>query len=371
LPAVQAPNKLETVKSFVALQIDFWFQSWVRSTYRSGHGTALPPQTAGHRMETVGAKMTRIHRLIGLTCLAAATIGAGMASAQADCTDLLDRFNAAIAARRLPEVKSIEGEIAQDAVCGGRLVDVRRRRAALQLVLAGELMRRGTMGPDVEELLVEADQSDVLWQAAKAVGDLRLTQRRFADATVAFEHALELIRNPARTPQAPAQPAIAQIFQSTAQARLLAADEESKLRKPVLVPSTRGSDGRIVGTMERNIRGFTPQSIPLPIRFETASAILSPLGEQAAKELLEALRQQAPEHVIIVGHTDERGGDAFNMTLSENRAKTVKKYLEQNGISAPIKIVAKGKSDPLKVQLPDLSQEETWALHRRVEWRRE
>ena len=105
--------------------------------------------------------------------------------------------------------------------------------------------------------------------------------------------------------------------------------------------------------------------------FDRSSSALSPVGEAAAKELLEALRQQSPAQVIIVGHTDDRGSDAYNMSLSENRAKTVKKYLEQNGIHAPIKIIGKGKSEPLDVDLPDLSREEIWALHRRVEWRRE
>ena len=341
------------------------------------HRIAPAPLTSGRRSRTgavaasLGTKMTRIHRLIGLSCLAAA-IAASATAARADCADLLDRFNAAIAARQLAEVKAIEKEIDKDAVCGNRQVDVHRRRAALQLVLAGDLMRRGTMGPDIEALLLDADQPDVLWQAAKAVGDLRLTQHRFADATVAFERALETIKNPAKTPQAPAPATIAQVFQSATEAKLLAANEENKLRPAVYVPSAKDHrDGSVGGTMSRSIRGFTPQSIPLPIRFDSGSAVLTPVGEAAAKELLEALRQQTPDQVIIVGHTDERGGDAYNMTLSENRAKAVKKYLEQNGISAPIKIVAKGKSEPLTVDLTDLSREETWALHRRVEWRRE
>src|SRR5499427_11076702 len=168
-------------------------------------------RTDGHSRSTIEGNMTRIRRLIGLSCLAAAMAGSATA-ARADCTNRLDRFNAAIAARQLAEVKAVEKEIDKDAVCGNRQVDVHRRRAALQLVLAGDLMRRGTMGSDVEALLLDADQPDVLWQAAKAVGDLRLTQRRFADATVAFERALETIKNPAKTPQAPAQATIAQVF---------------------------------------------------------------------------------------------------------------------------------------------------------------
>jgi outer membrane protein OmpA-like peptidoglycan-associated protein len=313
--------------------------------------------------------MTRIHRLIGLSCLAAAIAGSA-APASADCTDLINRLNAAVAARRLPEAKAIEKEIGNDAVCGNRMVEAQRLRTGLQLTLASDLMKNGTMGPDVEALLLDADQPGVRWQAAKAVGDLRLSQKKYAEATAAFERAIEIIKNPGKTPQAPAKEAIVQLFQSASEAKLVAADEENKLRKPTYVTAAKGQRGEVGGILSASIRG-TVLPVPLPIQFESASAVLTQLGQEAAKDLADALREQSPPEVIIVGHTDERGGDAYNMTLSENRAKAVKRYLEQNGIRAPIKTIGKGKSEPLTVDLPDLSREEIWALHRRVEWRRE
>jgi outer membrane protein OmpA-like peptidoglycan-associated protein len=123
--------------------------------------------------------------------------------------------------------------------------------------------------------------------------------------------------------------------------------------------------------MSEDMRGFKPKSIPIPIRFETASAKFTPVGEQAAKELLDALREQAPPSLTLVGHTDERGESAYNLKLSDQRVKAVADYLRQGGITAKIATVAKGKSEPL--QLPDasdLSREDIWALNRRVVWQR-
>jgi len=100
--------------------------------------------------------------------------------------------------------------------------------------------------------------------------------------------------------------------------------------------------------------------------------VLSPIGQKAASELLEALRSQHPAQLTIVGHADERGGEEYNLRLSESRVKAVKKFLQDGGITAQITTIAKGKRDPLKVDgLSDLSREEMWALNRRVEWRRE
>ena len=45
--------------------------------------------------------------------------------------------------------------------------------------------------------------------------------------------------------------------------------------------------------------------------------------------------------VEIDGHTDNQGGDSYNMALSYDRAKSVMNYLVQRGIS-PDRIVAKG-----------------------------
>jgi outer membrane protein OmpA-like peptidoglycan-associated protein len=59
------------------------------------------------------------------------------------------------------------------------------------------------------------------------------------------------------------------------------------------------------------------------------------------------------------------------MKLSQARAETVAEFLRQNGIEASIDAVGKGPNEPM--QLSDtsgLSQEDIYALNRRVEWRR-
>jgi outer membrane protein OmpA-like peptidoglycan-associated protein len=298
---------------------------------------------------------------------------AGTALAKADCPELLERFNSALAARALSEAKAIEAQIAGDAVCGGRLVDVQRRRAALQLDLARPLLAGSAPGAEAERLLVEADAPDVLWQAAKVVGDIRFGQRRYADATVAFERALEIINNQGKTPRAPEADMIGRIADRAYESRLLAANEEDKLHPAVYVAAAKNHrDGSPGGSFSEDIRGFKPKVVPLPIQFETASAALSAIGSKAAGDLLEALQHQAPQQVTIVGHTDERGGDAYNLRLSEERVGAVKQYLQEHGIEAQITTVAKGKREPLKLQdASDLTREELWALNRRVEWRRE
>ena len=53
--------------------------------------------------------------------------------------------------------------------------------------------------------------------------------------------------------------------------------------------------------------------------------------------------------ISVVGYTDSRGSDKYNLALSQRRADAVKKYLVDNGHVKPEMITAegKGKTDPV------------------------
>lgn len=52
------------------------------------------------------------------------------------------------------------------------------------------------------------------------------------------------------------------------------------------------------------------------------------------------------ERIRLVGHTDRLGTDAYNQKLSDRRAWTVKQYLQDQGISAPVQAEGAGESQP-------------------------
>ncbi len=69
--------------------------------------------------------------------------------------------------------------------------------------------------------------------------------------------------------------------------------------------------------------------------------------------------------VEIQGHTDERGGDAYNLDLSDRRAASVRQYLIDKGIDASrLKSQGYGETQPLD----NRHNEEAWAKNRRVEF---
>lgn len=67
--------------------------------------------------------------------------------------------------------------------------------------------------------------------------------------------------------------------------------------------------------------------IDLAIHFEFNSDQLTAKGKQQSQQLATALKKLSKSHLILIGHTDSIGSDAYNMDLSQRRSQSVKNYL--------------------------------------------
>ena len=85
--------------------------------------------------------------------------------------------------------------------------------------------------------------------------------------------------------------------------------------------------------------------------FDFDKAVLRPAGMQALDEFLEKMKGINPEVIIAVGHADRFGSDAYNQSLSERRATSVKNYIVSKGIDAN-RIHTEGKGEMQPVTKP-------------------
>ncbi|NKK58620.1 DUF4384 domain-containing protein [Rhizobium leguminosarum bv. viciae] len=289
------------------------------------------------------------------------------------CTALLDKLNTAVAAKDITAAAAEADTIAVSADCGQFQVNAQRRVAALRLSAAQEMMAANQPVADYEPLLIAADSPQVLWQASATLGEIYFSARRFADAAGDYQQAIEIIKNETRTPKAPPAETISDLIQRAAQARILAANPTSDHPEGSFVPAEKDHrSGVLGGIYSENVRGIVPVSIPVPITFDFNKSSFTSIGTEAAEELVEALKEQKPGRVILIGHTDRRGGDDYNQKLSERRAQAVADFLKSNGIDATIDAEGRGASEPVDVTATaNLTEDDVDALNRRVEWRRE
>ncbi|MCA1757291.1 MAG: OmpA family protein [Bacteroidales bacterium] len=149
----------------------------------------------------------------------------------------------------------------------------------------------------------------------------------------------------------------------------------------VIGATVGGATGAIIGNqmdkqaaeIEEEIPGVIVERVGEGIVIEFTSDILFGFDSSVimanAKESLDnlviILNRYPDTDILITGHTDDAGTEAYNIALSERRAGAVSGYLVQKSISAArLKTAGYGESDPRYTNDTD----EGRASNRRVEF---
>jgi len=104
--------------------------------------------------------------------------------------------------------------------------------------------------------------------------------------------------------------------------------------------------------------------VVMNLLFDTDKFYLKPAEKQKMNGLIAFLKKNNDLKMEISGHTDNEGDEIHNMTLSKNRANSVKKYLVSQGISSfRISTQGFGASQPVSENDSDNGRQE----NRRVE----
>ena len=155
-------------------------------------------------------------------------------------------------------------------------------------------------------------------------------------------------------------------------------------------PGTRvtiaGSEARLAAAVDAAARASTEElrtqvqavdtgdgtavSLPNDILFAFDSSALRPDAIETLARVAELVRREGVAQVEIVGHTDAIGSDAYNLELSERRARAVQAWLATDAaLNATMLIEGRGEADPVSANTrPDGSDDpEGRQRNRRVE----
>jgi outer membrane protein OmpA-like peptidoglycan-associated protein len=107
-------------------------------------------------------------------------------------------------------------------------------------------------------------------------------------------------------------------------------------------------------------------ALSLPVRFGFDSADILPPARAQLDALAQGIKLLPDDRVVVVeGHTDAVGADAYNLELSRARARAVRDYLvKEHGIAAArLKPIGHGESRPIEGSDPYAAE------NRRVQFR--
>lgn len=113
-------------------------------------------------------------------------------------------------------------------------------------------------------------------------------------------------------------------------------------------------------------RATNTYSFPNKVLFQPDKYTLRPEARAALDAVITAVKAQKRYGTIVVtGYTDDTGTSAYNLTLSENRARVVGNYLTGglNPDRFPVAILGRGEADPAVRNTDAASREQ----NRRVE----
>lgn len=106
-------------------------------------------------------------------------------------------------------------------------------------------------------------------------------------------------------------------------------------------------------------------SLLAPVYFDYDQSELSDQARATLDAKVPILAANTDISIRITGHTDERGSDEYNLALGQRRAGSVRRYLEQFGITGNrIETTSAGEEQPAQMG----SNEQAWSMNRRAEF---
>ncbi len=103
------------------------------------------------------------------------------------------------------------------------------------------------------------------------------------------------------------------------------------------------------------------------INFESGSAALTPDSHPVLDQVIASMSAYPEVRIEIRGHTDSQGPAAFNQSLSQKRAESVRQYLINGGIAANrITAIGVGEEEPISSNATAAGRAE----NRRIEFKR-
>ena len=120
------------------------------------------------------------------------------------------------------------------------------------------------------------------------------------------------------------------------------------------------------------IQGFFPPkgslaSIFRSVYFNTDEfSVKAPESVEILKAVSSYLITHNKMHIFVEGHADQRGGEAYNLSLGSRRANSIRNFLIQQGVNPEqIYTISYGKEKPVNLS----NTPESWSQNRRAQFK--
>lgn len=179
-------------------------------------------------------------------------------------------------------------------------------------------------------------------QHAQAVAQLKVAKEDQREAFAQRTNVLESQRDQSKEQLAATSEKLSEKEKDLAdkEAKLAAAEAEQAALKERLEAAN--------AALSKDEKGRMVVTLSGAVLFKSASADLLPTARRRLEEVANVLREYDGASITVEGHTDSRGTENYNSTLSLHRAQSVERFLEGQGIdNKALRSVGRGESEPI------------------------
>jgi len=234
------------------------------------------------------------------------------------------------------DAADIMKEVATDIQNAQDIQDSKHRDVKMEFTYARSAVQRSE-DARIVTLRKQAEQRQKDAQDAKVAAQLDAANSQAqADAAAAAQAKAEAAKAKADADAAKARAAAAAAQQQAAASQQEAEATREKLRAQLnaVLATTESARGLIVNMSD--------------VLFDTGKYTLKPETQVSLAKVATILSLYPSLKVQVEGYTDSVGSDAYNQTLSENRANAVQTFLVSNGVpAANVTAAGYGKANPV------------------------
>lgn len=92
----------------------------------------------------------------------------------------------------------------------------------------------------------------------------------------------------------------------------------------------KGVDAQVIDLKVKESKTEIRFELSGDVLFDFDKAEILPRAEPALKKIVDTVKEHKGARIIVDGHTDGKGNDSYNQTLSQRRAEAVKRWLADN-----------------------------------------
>ena len=112
----------------------------------------------------------------------------------------------------------------------------------------------------------------------------------------------------------------------------------------------------------RNATGLAQETLG-DVLFDFDQDIIRTEAMRAIESNAKELRHERVTHLVLEGRGDEFGTSAYNLVLGDRRARNVKSYLHELGLSIDVRTISYGKDRPLCFENSDECRQRNRSVH--------